>query len=61
MTTTETYLDHASAVPMSDAGRTALLEALDAFADPLRLHANGLAAKRLLDDARAQIAEALAA
>ena len=57
----ETYLDHASAVPMSGAARTALLGALDAFGDPLRLHANGLAAKRLLDDARAQIAEGLAA
>jgi len=46
---------------MSGAARTALLGALDAFGDPLRLHANGLAAKRLLDDARAQIAEGLAA
>jgi cysteine desulfurase len=61
MTTAETYLDHASAVPMSSAARAALLEALDVFADPLRLHANGLAAKRVLDDARAQIAEVLAA
>jgi cysteine desulfurase len=46
---------------MSGAARAALLGALDAFGDPLRLHANGLAAKRLLDDARAQIAEGLAA
>jgi cysteine desulfurase len=59
--TAETYLDHTSAAPMSEAARRALLDALDAFADPLRLHANGLAVRRLLDDARAQTAESLAA
>lgn len=59
--TSATYLDHASAAPMSDAARTALLGALDAFGDPLRLHANGLAARRLLEDARAGTADALGA
>ena len=59
--TTETYLDHASATPLSEPARAAFICALDAFGDPLRLHANGLAARRLLDDARAQIADALAA
>lgn len=59
--TTETYLDHASATPLSEPARAAFISALDAFGDPLRLHANGLAARRLLDDARAQIADALAA
>lgn len=59
--TSETYLDHASAVPMSGAARSALLGALDAFGDPLRLHANGLAARQLLDDARAHVAQGLAA
>jgi cysteine desulfurase len=57
----QTYLDHASATPISSAARAALLVALDAFGDPLRLHADGLAARRLLDDARSQIAESLAA
>ena len=37
MTTTETYLDHASATPLSELARQALLSALDAFGDPLRL------------------------
>jgi cysteine desulfurase len=60
-TTSETYLDHASAAPMSGAARTALLGALDAYGDPLRLHANGLAARRLLDDARAETADAIGA
>jgi cysteine desulfurase len=58
---TETYLDHASATPLSDPARAAFVAALDAFGDPLRLHADGIAARRLLDDARAEIAAALAA
>ena len=59
--TTTTYLDHASAAPLLEPAREALVSALDAFGDPLRLHANGLASRRLLDDARAQVAEALSA
>ena len=59
--TPETYLDHASATPMSEPARQALVDALDAFGDPLRLHAQGLATRRLLDDARERIAEALRA
>jgi cysteine desulfurase len=58
---TATYLDHASATPLSEQAREALEAALDAFGDPMRLHAHGLAARRLLDDARAQIAETLCA
>jgi cysteine desulfurase len=46
---------------LSDAARRALIGALDSFGDPLRLHANGLAALRLLDEARAQIADVLTA
>ena len=56
-----TYLDHASASPLDPRAREAMLEALDAFGDPLRLHRDGLRAKRLLDDAREQIAAALGA
>lgn len=59
--TTETYLDHASAAPLDARAREALLAALEAFGDPLRLHANGLAARRLLDEARAQVAAAIGA
>jgi cysteine desulfurase len=56
---TDTYLDHASASPMHERAKHALVDALDAFGDPLRLHANGRAARRVLDDARATIASAL--
>jgi cysteine desulfurase len=60
-TTTRTYLDHSSATPLDERARAALLDALDAFGDPLRVHGDGLTAKRLLDDARATVAAAIAA
>ena len=55
----ETYLDHASATPLDPVAREALVSALDAFGDPLRVHGNGLAARRLLDEARERIAAAI--
>jgi len=58
---TETYLDHGSAAPLADPARRAYLEALDAFGDPLRLHANGRAARRILEDARAVVASGIGA
>src|SRR5215211_7565039 len=61
MVTTSTYLDHASATPLDERARVALLAALDVFGDPLRLHRDGLRAKRLLDGSREQIAVALGA
>jgi len=56
-----TYLDHASASPLDPQAREAMLDALDVFGDPLRLHRDGLRAKRLLDGSREQIAVALGA
>ena len=61
MVTTSTYLDHASATPLDERARAALVAALDEFADPLRVHGDGLAARRLLDDARATVAGGLGA
>lgn len=61
MVTTSTYLDHASATPLDERARAALVAALDEFADPLRVHGDGLAARRLLDDARATVAGAVKA
>ena len=60
MVTTSTYLDHASATPLDERAR-GVLAALDEFGDPLRVHGDGLAANRLLDDARATVAGALGA
>jgi cysteine desulfurase len=59
--TVETYLDHASASPLDARAREAFVAALDRFGDPLRLHRNGLDARRLLDEARARVAVALGA
>ena len=61
MVMTRTYLDHASATPLDGRARAALVAALDEFADPLRVHGDGLAARRLLDDSRATIADGLGA
>jgi cysteine desulfurase len=58
---TETYLDHGSAAPLAEPARRAFLDALDAFGDPLRLHANGRAARRILEDARAVVASGIGA
>jgi len=59
--TSEVYLDSASGTPLSPAARTAMLAALDAFGDPLLLHARGREARRSLDDARASIAAGIGA
>ncbi len=54
------YLDAASSEPLHPAAREALLAALDrGYADPRRLHGAGRAARLLLDNARAAVAEAL--
>jgi cysteine desulfurase len=53
------YLDGASAMPMLSGARAALVDALDAFGDPLSIHAPARRARELLEDARAGIADAL--
>ena len=57
----DVYLDTASAAPMLDEARAALLEALDTFGDPLNIHAPGRGARRILDEARDAIASSIAA
>jgi cysteine desulfurase len=59
--TTDIYLDGASATPVLPEARAAFIEALDAFGDPLTIHAPGRAARAMLDDARVSIADALGA
>ncbi len=54
------YLDSASSSALHPAAREALISALDqGFADPRRLHRPGRAARLLLDNARAVVAESL--
>jgi cysteine desulfurase len=53
------YLDAASATPLLPAAREAVVAALDSFGDPLNIHGPGRQARRLIDDARSVVAEAI--
>jgi cysteine desulfurase len=55
------YLDAAGATPLVPAAREALERALDAFGDPMHIHAEGRASRWILDEARVTVAEALGA
>ena len=59
--TADIYLDHASATPLRPEARDAFLAALDLFGDPLNIHGPGRGARRLIDDARATVADAIGA
>jgi cysteine desulfurase len=59
--TADVYLDSASATPLSDEARVALLAALDDFGDPLHIHGPGRRARTTIEDARAVIASGLGA
>ncbi|MCZ2158778.1 cysteine desulfurase [Bartonella sp. 220] len=53
------YFDHNATTPLKKTARVALLEALEIFGNPSSVHAEGRAAKALLEKARRQIAENL--
>jgi cysteine desulfurase len=53
------YLDHAATTPVLPEARAALERGLDAWANPSSPHADGRAARALLDEARSTIAELL--
>ncbi len=55
------YLDTSSATPLLPAARAAMDAAMDAFGDPLHIHAEGRAARAILEEARATVAEAIGA
>ena len=59
--TADIYLDGASATPLLPEARAAFVEALDAFGDPLHIHAPGRAARTVLDESRETVAAALGA
>lgn len=58
--TARIYLDHAASTPICAQARHAQRRAENAFANPGSIHADGVAARRYLDDARAVIASELA-
>lgn len=53
------YFDHNATTPLTKMARMALLESLEVFGNPSSVHAEGRAAKALLQKARRQIAERL--
>ena len=54
------YLDYASATPVLKVAARAAARAAKAFGNPGAIHSEGVAAKRLLEDARESIASELA-
>lgn len=58
---TRVYLDHNATTPMRVEARTAMLEAMDLLGNPSSVHAEGRAAKGLLERARNSLSEALGA
>ncbi|WP_455481339.1 cysteine desulfurase family protein [Bartonella sp. B12(2025)] len=53
------YFDHNATTPLKEIARRALLESLEIFGNPSSVHAEGRAAKALLQKARRQVAEKL--
>ena len=52
-----TYLDHNATTPLRGAARTAMIAAMDVVGNPSSVHAEGRAAKMLVERARVQVAE----
>jgi len=57
--TDRTYLDHAATTPLIPAAREAAARGFEAWANPSSPHAEGRAARALLEEARSTIAEVL--
>ena len=55
------YLDHNATMPLRAEARAAMLDAMDVVGNPSSVHAEGRAAKGLMERARAQVAEAIGA
>lgn len=55
------YLDHNATSPLRDEARAAMLGAMDIVGNPSSVHAEGRAAKALVEQARAELATALGA
>src|SRR5439155_5383612 len=59
MTAGRTYLDHNATSPLRPAARAAILAALDLGGNASSVHAEGRAARALIDEARETLARAL--
>ncbi len=58
---TRSYLDWNATTPLRDEAREAMISAMDIIGNPSSVHAEGRAAKSLMERARAQVAAALGA
>jgi cysteine desulfurase len=58
---TRVYLDHNATAPLRAEAREAMIAAMDVAGNPSSVHAEGRAAKALIERARAQVAAALGA
>jgi cysteine desulfurase len=58
---TRVYLDHNATTPLAPAARAAMVAAMDQCGNPSSVHAEGRAAKAVIERARAQIAAAFGA
>ncbi len=56
-----TYLDHNATTPLRAEARVAMIAAMDVVGNPSSVHAEGRAAKGIVETARAQIADAVGA
>ena len=56
-----TYLDHNATTPLRVEARAAMLTAMDIVGNPSSVHAEGRAAKGIVEAARAQVAQAVGA
>ena len=61
MTRARTYLDWNATAPLRPEARAAMIAAMDVVGNPSSVHAEGRAAKALVEKARAQVAAALGA
>lgn len=55
------YLDYNATTPLRDEARAAMCAAMDHFGNPSSVHAEGRAAKSIIEKARAQVSSALGA
>ena len=58
---TRIYLDHNATAPLRAEARNAMIAAMDVVGNPSSVHAEGRAAKSIVEKARGQIAEAMGA
>ena len=61
MSSPVTYLDHAATTPMIPEALAAMSDQLQSLGNPSSLHASGRAARRVVEEARETVAQALGA